>query len=104
MTKRFNLFSTDRPNLTDIAAVQVLRNKLVEALQLQLSRNHPLEPDLLARMLAQLPSLRQLSTDHSEQLDWFRCRWHLFQVPALFAEMYNVPRLDDELEEAQPQS
>lgn len=98
------LSTSDRPNLTDIAAVQVLRNKLVEALQLQLSRNHPLEPDLLARMLAQLPSLRQLSTDHSEQLDWFRCRWHLFQVPALFAEMYNVPRLDDELEEAQPQS
>lgn len=104
MAKRLTGFCTDRPNLSNVAAVQALRNKLVEALELQLSRNHPLEPDLLTRTLAQLPALSQLSADHSEQLDWFRCRWHLFQVPALFAEMYNVPRPDDELEEVQAQS
>lgn len=67
----------------------------MDALNLQLSRNHLVEQDLLVHVLARLPALHHLSASHNQQLDWFRQRWSLLQVPPLFAEIYNIPRLDD---------
>lgn len=88
-------FSTGCSLLSSAVAVEELRNKLVEALQLQLTRNHPVAPELLAHVLARLPALSQLSAAHNEQLDWFRQRWSILRIPPLFAEIYNIPRLDD---------
>lgn len=88
-------FSAGCSLLSDALAVEELRTKLVEALQLQLARNHPVAPELLAHVLARLPTLSQLSAAHDHQLDWFRQRWSILRIPPLFAEIYNIPRLDD---------
>jgi len=49
---------TDRPGLVNTQAVGKLRDKLCEALQLQLSRNHPTDPHLFQAIWAHLPELR----------------------------------------------
>jgi len=82
----------DRAGLNDVPAVELVHQRLLSAMDLQLGRNHPQEPALLSSILSFLPRLRVLSAAHFAQLEWYRLHWrHLPGLPPLFAEIYDIP-------------
>lgn len=85
--------------MTSVATLQTLRLTLTDALQLQLSRHHVLESNLLDVVLARLSDLNVLSVAHDHILDWFRDKWRHLQLPPLFAELFDIPKAEDEAED-----
>jgi len=82
----------DRVGLTDVPTVELVRQRLLSAMDLQLGRNHPHEPALLSTALSFLPRLRVLSAAHFAQLEWYRLNWrNLPGLPPLFAEIHDIP-------------
>ncbi len=73
-----------------------MQDKLIEALKLQVSRNHSTEPALFANILMKLPELRMLGTKYMDQLQWFRDRWDKLTLPPLFAEIFDIPKTREE--------
>jgi nuclear receptor subfamily 1 group D protein 3 len=94
---------TDRTGLSDKKTVERIQDRLIEALKLQISRNHALEPNLFASILMKIPELRTLGAKHTDQLSWFRKNWHCLHLPPLFAEIYDVPKLETDPEAMQAQ-
>lgn len=83
---------SDRTGVTDVSTVEVIRQRLLNAMDLQLGRNHPQEPALLSVVLSFLPRLRVLSVAHFAELEWYRLHWrHLPGLPPLFAEIHDIP-------------
>ena len=65
-------------------------------LVVQLARNHVSEQNIYNTLLLKLPELQALGRRHLEQLHWYRSRWRRLQLPALFAEIFDVPRHETE--------
>ena len=84
----------DRTGLSDKRTVERIQDRLIEALKLQISRNHALEPNLFASILMKIPELRTLGAKHTDQLAWYRKHWLRLQLPPLFAEIYDVPKME----------
>lgn len=91
--------SPDRQGLCDTKAVEKIQDKLIEALKLQVSRNHSTEEHLFATTLMKLPELRTLGTQHSELLYWYKSQWHRTKLQPLFAEIYDIPKIEEEAQE-----
>ncbi|XP_022686366.1 ecdysone-induced protein 78C-like isoform X1 [Varroa jacobsoni] len=86
-----NAFS-ERSNLYDSKTVEQCQAKLVEALKLQMLRNHQGDQQLFNQLIGKLPELRQLGRRHAEHLQWFRARWESLQMlQPLFAEIFDIP-------------
>ena len=65
---------------------------------LQLLRNHASDPNLINAALQKVRELRNIGHRHQLQLDWYRRRWSaLVQLPPLFAEMFDIPRSEEDL-------
>lgn len=77
-------------------AVERMQDKLIEALKLQISRNHSTEPHLFANMLMKLPELRMLGSKHGEQLNWLKVHWQQIRLPPLYAEIFDIPKVEDD--------
>lgn len=92
------LLTGDRPGLTDIKSIEQHQDRLLEALKVQLSRNHAAEPTLLASLLLKLPELKNLGARHSAHLDWLRLNWTKLSLPPLFAEIFDIPKCEDDLQ------
>nr|AST48087.1 ecdysone-inducible protein 78 [Nilaparvata lugens] len=112
------LLSPDRAGVTDIKAIQHHQDRLIDALKLQVSRSQqPLQSPgagdnssssspgavadsgaVVASMLAKLPSLRSLGAKHSVHLDWFRLNWNKLRLPPLFAEIFDIPKCEEDLQ------
>lgn len=45
-----------------------------------------------------LPELRNLGAKHSAHLDWFRINWVKLKLPPLFAEIFDIPKCEDDLQ------
>jgi len=92
---------SDRVGLTDVRTVELVHQRLLGAMDLQLGRNHPQEPALLSTVLSFLPRLRVLSAAHCAELEWYRLNWRrLPGLPPLFAEIHDIPTsLEDEEED-----
>lgn len=88
------LATPDRHGLRDAKAVEALWDKLIEALKLQLKRNHTTEENLFGTALVKLSELRTLGYHHNEQLKYFRSNWYRCKIPPLFSEIYNIPKND----------
>ncbi|XP_064599858.1 ecdysone-induced protein 78C-like [Liolophura sinensis] len=93
------LATADRQGLCDTKAVEKIQDKLIEALKLQVSRNHSTEEHLFATTLMKLPELRTLGTQHSELLYWYKSQWHRTKLQPLFAEIYDIPKIEEEAQE-----
>ncbi|XP_014673324.1 PREDICTED: ecdysone-induced protein 78C-like [Priapulus caudatus] len=89
------MITVNRPGVVDTHTVAALQDKLIEALKLQIQRNHSSEPHLFPTLLMRLPELRTLGNKHGDQLQWFRLNWHQLQLPPLFAEIYDIPKSED---------
>ncbi|KAI0228750.1 Ecdysone-induced protein 78C [Lamellibrachia satsuma] len=90
------LVTADRAGLSESKAVEAIQDSLIEALKLQLSRNHSMETTLFAGLLTKLPELRTIGAKHNELIDWFRQRWLQLKLPPLYAEIYDIPKLESE--------
>jgi nuclear receptor subfamily 1 group D protein 3 len=64
----------------------------------QVGRNHANEPQLFSSLLIKLPELRNLGAKHSAHLDWFRMNWTKLTLPPLFAEIFDIPKSEDDLQ------
>ena len=83
---------SDRQALSDPQGVERIQDRLIEALRLQVSRNHSTEENLFATIIMKLPELRTLGSQHNEMLRWYRARWQRVELPPLFAEIYDIPK------------
>ena len=77
-------------------AVESIQDRLVEALKVQVSRNHSTEENLFPAVLIKLPELRTLGSQHSDIIRWHRDRWGQVELPPLFAEIYDIPKSADD--------
>lgn len=68
----------------------------MEALKLQIGRNHPGESKIYPSLLVSLTELRNLGVKHMEHLQWFRGNWSRLCLPPLFAEIFDIPKGDED--------
>lgn len=88
---RFLLAFSERTTLYDARTVEQCQARLVEALKLQIIRNHPSDQQLFSQIIAKLPELRQLGNRHADHLQWFKSRWEkLSHLQPLFAEIFDI--------------
>ncbi|EFA01351.2 E78 nuclear receptor [Tribolium castaneum] len=92
------LLTADRSGITDVKSIEHHQDKLIEALKVQVGRNHANEPQLFSSLLIKLPELRNLGAKHSAHLDWFRMNWTKLTLPPLFAEIFDIPKSEDDLQ------
>ncbi|XP_018914424.1 ecdysone-induced protein 78C [Bemisia tabaci] len=92
------LLTSDRPGVTDLKAIKQHQDRLLDALKLQVGRNHANEPQVLSNVLLKLPELRNLGAKHSAHLDWFRLNWDKLRLPPLFAEIFDIPKCEEDLQ------
>ncbi|KAF2895676.1 hypothetical protein ILUMI_10498 [Ignelater luminosus] len=92
------LLTADRPGITDVKTIEHHQDKLIEALKVQVGRNHASEPQLFSNLLIKLPELRNLGAKHTAHLDWFRVNWTKLTLPPLFAEIFDIPKCEDDLQ------
>lgn len=79
-----------------------MREKIAEALRVQIIRSRPNAANALQIMPAleaKIPELRALGARHSSHLDWFRTNWTLTRLPPLFAEIFDIPKSEDDLQQ-----
>ncbi|KRZ18679.1 Nuclear hormone receptor E75 [Trichinella zimbabwensis] len=88
------LLSADRVGLADPKAVEKQQEKLIEALKLQLTRNHSSDPQALSSLILKLSELRSLTARHNDVLMWYRANYRRLKLPPLFSEIYDIPRED----------
>lgn len=99
----------ERPGLNDVKAIQRLQDRLLEALRVQsvrgvggnngTSSTNNLENDALMSSLTQrIPELKTLGIRHANLLDWFRRNWTKLKLPPLFAEIFDIPKCEEDLQ------
>uniref|UniRef100_A0A336LTJ3 CSON004371 protein n=1 Tax=Culicoides sonorensis TaxID=179676 RepID=A0A336LTJ3_CULSO len=94
------LLSSDRPGITDQKSIIHARERIAEALRVQLIRsrsNSTTAVQILPALDAKIQELKSLGHRHSKHLDWLRTNWTLARLPPLFAEIFDIPKPDDEL-------
>ena len=72
-----------------------MQDKLIEALSLQITRNHSTEPSLFGNVLMKLPELRTIGANHNGLLEYYRLHWASLRLPPLFAEIYDIPKNEE---------
>ncbi|UYV67311.1 hypothetical protein LAZ67_5000201 [Cordylochernes scorpioides] len=91
------LLNSERSGLYDQKTIQLQQEKVLEALRLQCSRNHPGEPSFYSQLAAKLPELATLGAKHALHLQWYRAHWaRLSRLPPLFAEIFDIPTIKPE--------
>ncbi|XP_024940685.1 ecdysone-induced protein 78C isoform X2 [Cephus cinctus] len=96
----------ERPGLNDVKAVQTLQDCLLEALRIQAARSHSSSGDAaavgscsgVATVSQRIPELRALGARHVNLLDWFRRNWTKLKLPPLFAEIFDIPKCEEDLQ------
>ena len=94
---------SERAGLSDVKAVQRLQERLLEALRVQSTRNlSPSSPEAaggnVAGISQRIPELKALGARHATLLDWFRRNWSKIKLPPLFAEIFDIPKCEEDLQ------
>lgn len=95
---------SERPGLNDVKAVQRLQDRLLEALRIQSGRNHSSVTEIApvngcpSGVAQRIPELRALGLRHANLLDWFRRNWTKLKLPPLFAEIFDIPKCEEDLQ------
>lgn len=96
----------ERPGLNDVKTVQRLQDRLLEALKVQALRNHTVSGEAtsaggcsgVSSVSQRIPELRTLGARHANLLDWFRRNWTKLKLPPLFAEIFDIPKCEEDLQ------
>ncbi|KAJ8673084.1 hypothetical protein QAD02_004345, partial [Eretmocerus hayati] len=83
----------ERPGLSDVKAVQRLQDKLLEGLRVQMIAGNASAEGLSQR----IPELKALGSRHANLLEWFRRNWTKLKLPPLFAEIFDIPKCEEDL-------
>lgn len=89
---------SERPGLNDVKAVQKLQDRLLEGLRIQGTRNHTNDISPIIGISQRLPELRALGLRHANLLEWFRRNWIKLKLPPLFAEIFDIPKCEEDLQ------
>ncbi|XP_023236729.1 ecdysone-induced protein 78C [Centruroides vittatus] len=93
------LLTSERAGIYDNKAIDQHQEKLTEALKLQVGRNHPSEPHIFPNLTVKLSELRSLGAKHMEHLQWFRANWTRLRLPPLFAEIFDIPKPEENVQQ-----
>jgi nuclear receptor subfamily 1 group D protein 3 len=92
---------SERPGLNDVKAIQRLQDRLLEALRVQAVRGPEANGVGIAGIGAlsqRIPELKALGVRHANLLDWFRRNWTKLKLPPLFAEIFDIPKCEEDLQ------
>ena len=97
---------SERPGLNDVKAIQRLQDRLLEALRIQAGRSlssvgDPTSPGISPGVIGvaqRIPELQALGSRHANLLDWFRRNWTKLKLPPLFAEIFDIPKCEEDLQ------
>lgn len=95
------LLAADRPGITEQKQILRTRERIAEALRVQIIRSRPNAANALQIMPAlesKIHELRALGIKHSSHLDWFRTNWSILRLPPLFAEIFDIPKCEEDLQ------
>ncbi|ESO86573.1 hypothetical protein LOTGIDRAFT_129003, partial [Lottia gigantea] len=84
------LISSDRPGLKDTGDIQKLHEKIQAALKLEVGNNHSDDSETLAKLIVQIPIVRNLSLLHVRVLQKFRESQPDAEFPALHKELFSA--------------
>lgn len=96
----FALMTADRPGITEPKTIIRTRDKIFEALRVQILRMRPNTTNnlqIISELEAKIPELHNLGARHSAHLDWIRSNWMFVRLPPLFAEIFDIPKSEDDL-------
>lgn len=97
------LILLDRPGIVDSTVVARARERLFEALRLQLNSSRAESTDtlhLINELLeVRIPELHSLNSAHETHLRWIKSNWNVVKIalPPLFAEIFDLPKGEDDL-------
>lgn len=104
----------ERQGLSDVKAIQRLQERLLEALRIQIVRKLVADNDSnesqndctsevndansIKGLSQKIPELKALGLRHANILDWFRRNWAKLKLPPLFAEIFDIPKCEEDLQ------
>ncbi|XP_030372310.1 ecdysone-induced protein 78C [Scaptodrosophila lebanonensis] len=94
------LLASDRAGLSEPKVIGRARELIAEALRVQILRSRAGSTQalqLMPALEAKIPELRSLGAKHFSHLDWLRMNWTKLRLPPLFAEIFDIPKADDEM-------
>ncbi|XP_037040398.1 ecdysone-induced protein 78C isoform X2 [Bradysia coprophila] len=94
------LLTSQRSGITEHKQISRIREKIAEALRVQIVRSRPgstVSLQLMPALEAKIPELRGLGARHCTHLDWLRTNWTHIRLPPLFAEIFDIPKSEDDL-------
>lgn len=97
----FVLLSPDRCGLSEQKTILRTRERLAEALRVQIVSSRPGSSNslqIMPALEAKIPELRELGTKHCNHLEWLRTNWTLVRLPPLFAEIFDIPKSEEDLQ------
>lgn len=96
------LLAADRPGITEQKLILKTRERIAEALRVQIIRSRPNTANALQIMPAleaKIMELRTLGLRHFNHLDWFRINWqYSSRLPPLFVEIFDIPKSEEDLQ------
>lgn len=94
------LLTSQRPGISEHKQIARTRERIAEALRVQIVRSRPgstVSLQLMPALEAKIPELRALGARHCTHLDWLRTNWTNVKLPPLFAEIFDIPKSEEDL-------
>lgn len=93
------LLTATRPGITEPKQILRTRERIGEALRVQIVQTRSgssASMQLMPALEAKITELKTLGVHHTSHLNWLRNNWTLLRLPPLFAEIFDIPKVDDE--------
>lgn len=93
------LLTASRPGVTEHKQISRTREHISEAIRVQVVQTRSGSTTSLQLMPAieeKIPELKALGARHCSHLHWLRNNWTLMRLPPLFAEIFDIPKCDDD--------
>lgn len=93
------LLTATRPGITEPKQILRTHERITEALRLQMVQTRSgstASLQLMPALEAKITELKTLGVHHSSHLNWLRNNWTLLRLPPLFAEIFDIPKCDDD--------
>lgn len=93
------LLAANRPGITEHKQVTRTRERIAEALRVQIVRSRPgstTSLQLMPALEAKVLELRALGARHCTHLNWLRTNWTSLRLPPLFAEIFDIPKCEED--------
>ncbi|XP_031631585.1 ecdysone-induced protein 78C isoform X2 [Contarinia nasturtii] len=92
------LLTATRPGITEPKQILRTRERIAEALRVQIVQTRSGSTaalQLMPALEAKITELKAIGVHHSSHLNWLRNNWTLLRLPPLFVEIFDIPH-DDE--------